>query len=264
MEIVRVNRTARILAGHLWIFSNELAESPKKHEPGAVVELVDRKDVFLGIGYINPRSLISVRILTRQLEDVGPDFFRKRVLAALEHRKKFLGEDNSFRLVYSEGDFLPGLIVDKYDDCLSIQILTLGMEVWSDVIIEILNDILKPSVIVLRNDSPSRSLEGLGQSKLIVKGSLDRLPVIRENSLLFEVDPMAGQKTGFFLDQRENRAAFSKLAGRGKGLDLFCYSGAWGIHLAAGGADVTCVDESVNAVALARRNAELNNLTERC
>lgn len=264
MEIVRLNRTSRILAGHLWVFSNEISGSPKGFEPGSLVELRDRKDAFIGIGYINPRSLIAVRILTRQKEDIDSHFFKRRVIDALEYRKRFLNDTNAFRAVFSEGDFLPGLIVDKYSDCLSVQILTRGMEVWSQTILEVLDEIYAPSVIVLRNDSSSRLLEGLKREKRVVKGTLDKLPVVREVSLLFEIDPLSGQKTGFFLDQRENRVAFSHLVKGGKGLDLFCYTGAWSLHLARGGAEVTGIDESENAIVQAQRNAEVNGLLERC
>lgn len=262
MEIVRLNRTSRILAGHLWVFSNELATSPKKYEPGSIVELRDKKDNFLGIGYINHHSLIAVRILTHENELINADFFKKRILDALEYRKRLSGDVNSMRLIYSEGDFLPGLIVDKYDDCLAIQFLTMGIEIWSDAILGILDEFFSPSVIVLRNDSSVRLLEGLQQEKKIIKGALDKLPLIRENNLLFEIDPMSGQKTGFFLDQRENRIAFSGLVEGGKGLDLFCYSGAWGIHLASKGAQVIGIDESENAITYAKKNAGINNLSD--
>ena len=264
MEIVRLHRTSRILAGHLWVFSNELVESPKNHEPGSLVELLDRKDAFLGIGYINPHSLIAVRILTRQREEITHDFFKQRIQHALDYRKQLVKETNSFRVIFSEGDFLPGLIVDKYDDCISLQILTAGMERWTDTIVEILDRIFAPSGIVLRNDSSARLLEGLRREKKMIKGSLDRHPVIREGPLLFEIDPMAGQKTGFFLDQRENRMTFSDLVGAGEGLDLFCYAGAWGLHLASRGAEVTGVDESEGAISQAQKNAAMNNLSERC
>lgn len=264
MEIVHLNRTSRILAGHLWVFSNELTESPKGFEPGALVELRDRKDTFLGVGYINPHSLIAARILTHRKEEISPDFFRRRILEALAYRKRFLKDTSSFRVVFSEGDFLPGLIVDKYDDCISLQILTMGMEKLTDTILGILEEIFSPRVIALRNDSSIRLLEGLQQEKKVIKGSLDRLPVMREGPLRFEMDPMAGQKTGFFLDQRDNRRAFSELLEGGTGLDLFCYAGAWSMHLAAKGAEVTGIDGSDHAVGQARRNAGINGLSDRC
>ncbi|MGD0885454.1 MAG: class I SAM-dependent rRNA methyltransferase [Thermodesulfovibrionales bacterium] len=259
-----IQRTSRILAGHLWVFSNELATSPKQFEPGELVELRDRNDTFLGIGYINPHSLISVRILTRQREAIDPSFFRKRILDALNYRRRFVKDANSFRVIFSEGDFLPGLIVDKYNDCLSLQFLTAGIEKWADTLIALLEEILSPSVMVLRNDSSARALEGLNREKKVIKGSLEQLPVIREDSLSFEMDPLSGQKTGLFLDQRENRLAFSRLIEKGVGLDLFCYGGAWSMHLAGKGAQVVGVDESDSALALARRNAALNGLSERC
>ncbi|MGD1075776.1 MAG: class I SAM-dependent rRNA methyltransferase [Thermodesulfovibrionales bacterium] len=264
METVRLQRTSRILGGHLWVFSNELATSPKQFEPGELVELRDRKDTFLGIGYINPHSLISVRILTRQREAIDATFFRRRILDALDYRKRFLEDMNSFRVIFSEGDFLPGLIVDKYNDCLALQFLTAGIEKWADTLIALLEEILSPSVIVLRNDSSARVLEGLKRDKRVIKGSLEKLPVIREDSLSLEMDPLSGQKTGVFLDQRENRIAFSRLIGKGVGLDLFCYGGAWSMHLAGKGAHMVGVDESDSALELARRNAALNGLSERC
>lgn len=264
MEIVYLNRTSRVLAGHLWVFSNELAKSPKGFDPGAIVELRDRKDAFIGRGYINPNSLIAVRLLTREKEDINAEFFRRRILAALGYRRRFLGEEDSFRVIFSEGDFLPGLIVDKYGKCLVIQFLTAGIEKWADEITGILDEVFSPSSIVLRNDSSSRLLEGLVQEKRIIKGSIDGFPAIREGSVLLRMDPLSGQKTGFFLDQRENRIAFSRLAAGGKGLDLFCYSGAWSMHLANAGAGVTGVDDSENAILQAQENAERNNLSGRC
>ncbi len=264
MERVVLKRTGRIQAGHVWIFSNELSTSPKKFEPGSLVEVYDNRSRFIGIGYINPHSLISVRLLTREKEAIDSDFFRRRIIDAMNYRKRFLTNDNSCRVIYSEGDFLPGLIVDKYADCLVIQILTLGMEKMKDMIVSVLDEIIKPSVIVLRNDSQSRNLEGLPLEKGMVKGALDSLPLIQEGEIAIEVDPMAGQKTGFFLDQRGNRIALAKYINGGKGLDLFCYSGAWGLQLAKKGAFVRFVDDSKTALSTAQRNARINNLEDHC
>lgn len=264
MEIAIINRPSRILSGHLWVFSNELVQSPKRFRPGSLLELRDRKDNFLGIGYVNPNSLISIRILTRKNEPVDRDFFKRRVLNALNYRKRFIGGSNSFRAVFSEGDYLPGLIVDKFEDCLSVQFLTLGMEALSDTVINVLDEVFSPEVIVLRNDSQARTLEGIPLEKKIVKGGLDKLPVIREGDISFEVDPISGQKTGFFLDQAENRAAFSSLVDKGEGLDLFCHTGAWSIRLGARGAKVRGVDASETAILQAKKNAELNDLQDNC
>lgn len=264
MTVAVINRPSRILSNHLWVFSNELHGSPKGYEPGSIVELRDRKNNFLGIGYINPHSLIAVRVLTRENEAIDEAFFRKRITAALEYRKRFVRGTNAYRAVFSESDLLPGLIVDKYDDCLSVQILTLGMEKWTDTIIKVLDGIFSPRVIVLRNDSSSRTLEGLTMEKRVVKGSLDTLPVITDGNVRFEIDPMTGQKTGFFLDQAENREAFSLLTSEGAGLDLFCYAGAWSVKAAEKGAVVVGVDASEAAIERASRNAALNNLSGRC
>lgn len=264
MKTVTLNRTSRINSGHLWVFSNELTESPKAFEPGSLVELRDKKGAFLGIGYINPHSLISVRILTREQEEINEGFFKKRILAAIEYRKRFKSDTNAYRAVYSESDLLPGLIVDMYAGCASIQISTLGMEQWTDVIIKAVDEILAPETIVLRNDSQIRTLEGLAMEKRLVKGTLEKLPVIKHGATLMEIDPMAGQKTGFFLDQADNRSAFAALVNQGKALDLFCYAGGWALKMAERGATVTGVDSSEHAVAQAAKNAATNGLTERC
>jgi 23S rRNA (cytosine1962-C5)-methyltransferase len=260
MQIAVLNRTSRLLAGHLWVFSNELASSPKKFMPGTLVELQDKKANFLGIGYVNPHSLISIRILTRKKEAIDGAFIKKRIEDALSYRKRFLGDRKSFRAVYSEGDLLPGLIVDKYEDCLSVQFLTLGMEAMSDIVLQALEEVFSPSSIVLRNDNNIRTLEGIPLEKKITKGSLDTLPVIDEFGMKMEIDPMSGQKTGFFLDQAENRAAFSSLASGGVGLDLFCYTGAWSLALAGKGVRMKGVDSSDYAVGQAKKNADLNGL----
>jgi 23S rRNA (cytosine1962-C5)-methyltransferase len=264
MDKILLRRTSRIAAGHNWIFSNELAESPKNHTPGSLVEVFDMKNEFIGIGYVNPNSLIAVRLLTRKHEPIDESFFRKRVLDAINYRRALGITGDSYRAIYSEGDFLPGLIADKYGDCLVLQFLTFGMETMKDMIIPTLDEVLAPASIVLKNDSHSRSLEGLPLAKEIIKGSLDKLPLVHEGSLMYEINPVAGQKTGFFLDQRANRLALADLVNDGKGLDLFCYSGAWGLQLAAKGLPVTFVDDSETALKQVRCNAELNGITSEC
>lgn len=264
MQTVVLNRTSRLNAGHLWVFSNELKDSPKAFTPGSIVELRDKKGEYLGKGYINPHSLIAVRVLTRVEEEIDKEFFRRKIENALAYRRRFV-KGECYRAVYSEGDGLPGLIIDRYGDCVSAQITTLGMEEWTEVIIELIEEIFNPSVIVLRNDSSVRSLEGLPLEKRIVKGSLETLPVIKENGVSIEVDPMSGQKTGMFLDQRENRALFSSLAIEGEtALDLFSYTGSWALALASKGVSVIGVDSSDGAVTQATRNAGINSLTDMC
>ncbi|MBF0344395.1 MAG: class I SAM-dependent rRNA methyltransferase [Nitrospirae bacterium] len=264
LDRVTLKRTSRLNDGHLWIFSNELEGSPKGYTPGALVDVYDRHDNFVAVGYINPHSLIAIRILSREKEEIDADFLRERIIASVEYRKRFLPTKDSFRVIYSEGDLLPGLIVDKYNDVIVVQTLTYGMERMQTILLTLLDDIFKPSAIVLRNDSAIRQLEGLQMEKRLVKGALDELPVIEEGGLSFEVDPMSGQKTGFFLDQSENRMAFARLISGGHGLDLFSYTGAWALHVVKRGAFVTLVDSSDNAIKRATKNAQLNNLHHRC
>jgi 23S rRNA (cytosine1962-C5)-methyltransferase len=264
MDKILLRRPGRVIAGHNWIFSNELASSPKKFAPGSIIEVRGMKDEFIGIGYINPNSLIAVRLLTRKPETVDSDFFRNRILEALEYRTSIGIQGDSFRVIFSEGDFLPGLIVDRYGDSLVLQFLTFGMDALRETIIPLFDEILSPSAIVLKNDSQSRTLEGLPVYRELIKGSIDKLPLIHEGSISFEVDPLAGQKTGFFLDQRENRLAFAELVHEGKGLDLFCYSGAWGLQAAKKGLQVTFVDDSEPALAQVRLNAKRNDVENNC
>lgn len=264
MEKINLKRTSRVNAGHLWIFSNELELSPKNYEPGSLVEVYGSKEGFIGIGYVNPNSLISIRLLTKNKEEIDAGFFRNRIKSAIAYRERFLPESDSGRIVFSEGDFLPGLIVDRYASCLSVQFLTAGIEKQSESILQVLDELFNPSAIVLRNDSQSRTLEGLPLNKSVIKGNIDTLPVIHEGDAAFEVDPLNGQKTGFFLDQRENRLALNGLIKGGKGLDLCCYSGGWGIQLALSGATVNFVDDSGSSLSMAKRNAALNSIEDRC
>ncbi len=259
-EKIILKRTDRLKAGHQWVFSNEIKTDIKKVAAGCIVDLYDTKNNYYGTGYFNPHSLISVRLLTRQQEKIDTDFFLRKITASLNYRKQLMPQRDSFRLVHSEGDFLPGVIADKYADCLVIQILTLGMEALKDILIEAFDESLSPKTIVLRNDSPSRNLEGLGSDVRLIKGSLDALPIIKEGNISFEVNPLTGQKTGFFLDQADNRLALTKYISGGRGLDIFSNTGAWGLHLAQKGASVIYVDESEKALTQAKRNAELNNI----
>ncbi|MBI4684943.1 MAG: class I SAM-dependent rRNA methyltransferase [Nitrospirae bacterium] len=262
IQKIHLKRTKRINAGHLWIFSNEIYENPRIYAPGSLVEIYDMKNIFLGIGYINPHSLISIRILTREKESIDKEFFRRRISEAIKLRV-LLGQKDAMRLVFSEGDYIPGLIIDRYNECLVLQFLTSGIEAFRGLIIELIDEMFSPEVIVLKNESRVRTLEGLPVYKEIVKGNLHKLPVINEDGISFRIDPYEGQKTGFFLDQRENRIAVKQLIKQGRGLDLFCYTGAWSLHLASNGVEVTGVDESERAVTQAKNNAEINGFHDR-
>ncbi len=261
LDTVTLRRTSRISSGHLWIFSNEIVESLKNYEPGSIVRVFDRNRQFIGMGYINPHSLISVRLLSRKEEPIDAGFFKRRLEAAFLYRKRFLTDMHAYRLVYSEGDLLPGLIVDVYGKVMVVQLLTLGMECLSESILNVLEDVFKPDTIVLRNDSQTRTLEGISLYKKILKGQLTSLPVIRDGDIDTEIDPLEGQKTGAFLDQRFNRIYFASLLSKGsKGLDLFCYSGPWGCHALKVASEVTFVDSSAKALYWAERNVRMNAL----
>lgn len=263
MQKIHLKRTKRINGGHLWVFSNEIYESTRGYAPGSLVELFDRHESFLGTGYINPNSLISVRVLSRERAEINRDFFVRRMREAFDLRKRLFEGRDALRLIYSEGDYLPGLIADRYGKCIVLQFLTYGVESFKDMIIELVDEILAPDVIVLKNESRSRAIEGLQLYKELIKGSLDRLPVIEENGLSIEIDPFGGQKTGYFLDQKDNRRALRQYLKGGKGLDLFCYSGAWSLAAAMWGAEVTGVDESERAIGQAKKNAAMNALQGR-
>ena len=253
----------RILRGHPWVFSNELREVPKDCVPGDIVDVVDHAGRFIGRGYINPRSLIAVRILTRKQEDIDIDFLRRRISAARALRAS-LGFGESYRALYSEGDGLPGLIVDKYADTLVLQALTAGIDRLLDDIIAALKEEYSPDAVVLRNDAGSRELEGLVQETRVVLGSVTGPVVIEESGIAYEVDVLEGQKTGFFFDQRENRLALRDYARGRRTLDCFCYVGAWALSAARYGApEVIGIDSSEKAVALAAANAARNNLSAR-
>ncbi len=264
MKVLYIKKASRILAGHLWVYRQEIDSSLKDFKPGELVELRDRKDQFLGIGYVNPDSRISVRILSRKKEKINYGFFEKRITDAISYRKRVLPDIDSCRLIYSESDLLSGLIVDRYEDWLVIQSLTAGIDRFLKDIIEIIDKLINPSTIFLKNDSYQRTLEGVEQKTEFIKGGPERLPVIKEGGLNLKVDPLHGQKTGFFLDQRENRLCLANIIKGGRGLDLFCYTGAWGLHLAMNGAEVLLIDDSERALELARENAALNNISERC
>ena len=251
----------RVLRGHPWIFSNELVELPKDAAPGELVDVLDFSGGFIGRGYINPRSLIAVRLLTRKREEIDVDFFRRRITNARDLRQG-LGFGESFRAVFSEGDGLPGLIVDKYADTLVMQCLTAGIDRMQDAIMTALREVYAPRAIVLRNDVSSRELEGLPQEKRVVFGETSGIVTMEESGIKYRVDVLEGQKTGFFFDQRENRLALRDLVKGRRTLDCFCYVGAWALSAARFGAtEVIGIDSSEKAIRLATENAALNGLS---
>ena len=250
----------RILRGHPWVFSNELQNMPAELSPGELVDVLDHADRYIGRGYINPHTLIAVRILTRKQEEIDAEFFRRRISAARSLRE-MLGFGDSFRAVFSEGDGLPGLIVDKYADTLVVQSSTAGIDGLLGVITSVLKEAYSPQAIVLRNDTASRGIEGLTQEKQVVHGAVAGPVLIEESGIQYTIDVLEGQKTGFFFDQRENRQALKDYVRGKRTLDCFCYVGAWSLNAARFGAsEVIGLDSSQKAVDLATANAALNGL----
>lgn len=250
----------RILRGHPWVFSNELQRFAEAVMPGEIVDVLDATGRFVGRGYINPHTLIAVRILTRKQEEIDREFFRKKIATARGLRER-LGFGDSFRAVFSEGDYLPGLIVDKYANTLVLQSSTAGIDQVLGEIIFALQEEYAPNTIVLRNDSPSREIEGLSLEKRVILGEISGPLVIEESGIRYNVDVLEGQKTGFFFDQRENRLAIKDHVKGRRTLDCFCYVGAWALSAARFGAsEVIGLDASERAIALATQNAALNNL----
>jgi len=252
----------RIKGGHPWVFSNEIREIRGERLPGASAEVCDTGGGFLGTGYYNPHSLIAVRLLSREREEIdSPAFFKERISRALALRHRLYPELATFRVVHGEGDFLPGLVVDKYGDLLSIQILTAGMEERRGAIVEALVELFSPKGIIARNDVAVRTLEGLDETVEVLYGEIPETVEVEEHGLRFQVDLAGGQKTGHFLDQKENHLLLKGMAAGKRVLDCFSYSGSWGVHAAAfGAAEVTCLDISERAVALVRENAAMNGL----
>lgn len=247
-------------SGRLWIFDNEIAGIQGEVVPGGIVDVFSTRGTFLGRGFCNMRSKIRVRLLTREREEINDAFFRRRLSQAIDLRRG-LGHFGACRLIFGEADFLPGLTVDKFADVLVIQIAALGMERFKDTVVTCLVELLHPRTVYERDDLPTREKEGLSQQTGVLYGEKPGLVEISENGLRMLVDVENGQKTGYFLDQRENRAALAPFAS-GKVLDCFCHTGGFALHAAKYGADtVEAVDISASALEMVRKNAALNGLT---
>lgn len=257
--VLRKNQDRRLRSGHPWVFSNEVAAVEGEPADGDLVEVFDFRGAFLGRAYFNRKSLICARILTRGRDSIDTAFFVRRIERALRLRESVLPGERVVRLVYGEADQLPGLVVDRYGDFLAVQILTLGIEIRSEMVREALERVLAPSGAVRVADSPLRELEGLPLERSLWWGQVPALLEVELEGFRIEADLFHGQKTGLFLDQRLNRRrAEARAAGR-KVLDLFCYQGEWALHAARGGAaEVLAVDSSGPALDAAARNLERN------
>jgi len=268
MTVVRLaaNMRHRAASGHPWIYATETAEITGDYVPGDIVEVVDPKGRFLGRGYINPASQILVRILTRdQSEEINRAFFEKRIRAALDYRSRVVRGADSYRLIFAEADFLPALVVDKFGDYLAVQTLALGIDKFKDLITDILDELLNPAGIYERNDAAVRELEGLPLKTGFLKGPFDPVIEINENGMVFLADLAGGQKTGYFLDQRENRMALEGIAAGSRVLDCFCHTGSFSVYAARYGArEVNGLDIAAPALALAEKNASRNGFGDLC
>jgi 23S rRNA (cytosine1962-C5)-methyltransferase len=250
----------RIFNGHPWIFANEVNRVEGTVQAGDTVDVFYADDKFCGRGYINPQSQILVRLLTRKKEEINEQFFYKRIEEAWQYRCK-IGYTENCRLIFGEADEMPALIIDKFNDYFVIQTLAYGMDVWKPAIIKALRQLFSPKGIYERNDVPVRELEGLSQQKGFLSEPFDTNIIINENGLRFHVDLENGQKTGYFLDQQDNRRAIRHIVKDADVLGAFTYTGTFEIHAAHYGAkSVLGLDISENAVAQANKNARLNNL----
>ncbi len=274
--ILKKNKEARLRPGHPWIYKSQMDGTRGNPEPGDLVE-IHAEHGLVGIGYFNPNSQIIVRILSRRKEPIDKGFIRSKIEKALAYRKRFVSDTNAFRLISSEADGLPGLIVDVYgqtpqscdaadpshDGTLVVQFLTMGMEKLKGFVLEALEELTPLTGIYEKSDSASRALEGLPPiSGWLRKDCGDEIQ-IQENGIRYKVRFDGGHKTGFYLDQRENRFLLGRMGFKGSVLDAFCYEGGFGLHLARGGAaEVLGLDIQPEAVARAKENRALNGFSE--
>jgi 23S rRNA (cytosine1962-C5)-methyltransferase len=251
--------TERILSGHLWVYRADVADASRV-EPGAVVRVLDGKQRFWGQALYSSKSQIALRLLTREARPFDRAFLAERIRAAAAFRRQVVEGAQAYRLVAAEGDLLPSLIIDRYDGCYVLQTLSQGMDCLKSQVVEILQEEFAPISILERNDVGVRALEGLPEQKGVLAGEQLTEVVVEENGVKFCIDLLGGQKTGGYLDQRENRAAAKQYA-RGRALDCFTYTGAFALTLAPRSDCVLGVEISPEALRLARRNQELNGLT---
>jgi 23S rRNA (cytosine1962-C5)-methyltransferase len=260
---LRKDRRGELKPDHPWIYKGQILKTASSIKPGDIVRVVNSEDKFIGKGYYNPKSEISVRLLAFDDEPIDGNFFDNKIKAAAKKREHLLTKTNAYRAVFSEADSLPGLIVDIYNDTAVFQALTLGMEKFKTIIIESIKDVLNPRYIYEKSDAPHRKLEGLKEIKAWHGDKGDSIIEIFEGKAHFYVDIENGHKTGFYLDQRKSRLAMDSISKGKKVLDLFCYTGGFSVHAALSGASqVRGVDIKREWLELARKNALLNGVSK--
>ncbi len=266
--ILKKDSANQIVRNHSpWIYKgmvsiNSALETAK---PGSLVQILDNKAKPIAIGYFNPNNILACRVLSwNPKEQINQNFFYNLLKKSLDKRSKFFNK-SYYRLVHSEGDFLPGLVIDRFGDVLVCQTSTAGMEELKPLWLPALEELLKPSTILLRDDIPIRKKEGLQLTKTIYRGQLEEITKVYENDFIYCANLLTGQKTGWFYDQRANRQYFSTLVKNKQVLDIYSHSGGFGIAAAKSGADyVTMLDSSAFALNLAKQAAELNNIQNKC
>jgi 23S rRNA (cytosine1962-C5)-methyltransferase len=250
----------RARAGHLWIYRSDLLDAGGTPAGGAIVHVRDERGRFVGSALYSDRSQIALRLLTWREETIDRDWWRERLRASFARRAGLEREADAFRLIYAEGDALPSLIVDRYADVLVLQTLSQATDALKSLFVELLCELLNPRAIIERNDVRVRGLEGLPLTSGVLYGDAPEEMEVLQHGTRFRIAPLGGQKTGAFLDQRENHLAARRLA-HGRALDCFTFNGAFALHMAHTCESVLGLDISAEAVAASRRNAELNNLT---
>lgn len=263
--LLRPGTADRVIAGHPWIYAGSVLRLTAPAADGALVQIKDHRQRFLGVGFYNSKSKIQVRVLAPERVEVNSGFFTERIRAALAERQRHLPRATSFRVVNAESDFLSGLIVDKYGDVLVAQISSLGMDQRKAMIVEALQGIFSPRAIVERSEASFRKFEGLAESNGLLSGAVEGPVQIDLNGLKFDVDILGGHKTGLYLDQQQNYQKVADLIRGGQVLDCFSFLGGFALHCArAGAAHVHGLEQSEEAVAGAGRQARANGLDAQC
>ena len=259
---LKKNEEHRLRQGHLWVFSNEIAKLEGEVQNGDIIELYDHKNNFLGTGFYNKNSLIAVRLLSRsKIEDLQ-DFFKQRIQKAYDLRKNLYPKRDSFRLVFSESDFMPGLIIDKYNNTYVLQVYSFGMDKNVDKIVSVLKTELGAENVFTKNESYFRRLEVLPEEDTVYLGC-NKPEVISDGEISYKIDFESGHKTGFYFDQADNRNFIERISSGRTTLDAFCNSGGFGLHSAhAGAKKITFLDSSQAEIENARKNFQLNKLTQ--
>jgi len=261
MTELRVNHKAasRIASGHPWVFASDISDRSSA-APGSAVKVLAPDGRPLGVAHYSSTSEIALRMLSRKAEEIDRAFFLRRLSAAESHRRAVVRDSDAYRVVHGEADLLPALIVDRYADYLVVQTLDQGMDAAKADIVSCLEEIFDPRGILARNDVPVRAKENLPRERSVLSGEIPEAAAVRMNGLTLRADLLHGQKTGIFLDQRENYLAAARYARGGKALDCFTSTGSFALHLAPHCESVEAVDSAAAALAIARHNAQANAL----